>query len=60
MKTYSDIHEMKKNSQLSKYEEESKKIDGFVVEWPMWFIEKENLNLKLSQKEYFVPEINFT
>ena len=60
MKTYKDISTVKDNSRLDKYEELSKKIDGFVVEWPCKFLEKEDLNLKPSQKEFFVPEINFT
>ncbi len=60
MKTYKDILAVQMNAKLTKYEELSKKIDGFVVEWPYRFLEKEDLNLKPSQKEFFVPEINFT
>lgn len=60
MKTYKDILLVKKSAKLSKYQELCSKIDGFVVEWPHKFLEKEDLNLKPSQKEFFVPEINFT
>lgn len=60
MKTYKDIVSIKASAQLTKYQELSKQIDGFVVEWPMYFLEKEDLALKPSQKEFFVPEINFT
>lgn len=37
-----------------------KHIKGHVVDFPLRFLEKENLNLKINQKEFFVPYINFT
>ena len=59
MKTFQDIELVKDNAKISRYEELSSVIDGFVVEWPCYFLEKEDLALKPSQKEFFVPETNF-
>lgn len=55
MRTYKDILAVKCQAKLEKYAELKHKIDGFVVEWPRYFLEKEDLNLKPSQKEFFVP-----
>lgn len=60
METFKDIITVRKQVSLELYKELSPKIDGFVVEWPYNFLRKEDLTLKPSQKEYFVPEMNFT
>ena len=50
MKSYKDILTVKSNAKLTKYADLKDKIDGFVVEWPRDFLEKEDLSLKPSQK----------
>jgi len=35
-------------------------IKGHVVEFPLDFLSKENLRIGMLNKEYFVPDDNFT
>ena len=35
-------------------------VTGFLVEWPLHFLEQENLQVTVFNKEYFAPDENFT
>ena len=43
-----------------KYEEEKKKIDGHIVEFPLHFLENEQLGVSFWSIYNYIPEINFT
>ena len=42
------------------YEENKNKIIGHIVEFPLHFLEEEELGISFFSKENLVPEINFT
>ena len=60
IKKLTDVKEFKKKANLDLYDELSKEIVGHAVEFPLYFLEYENLKLRISEKEYYVPDINFT
>jgi phospholipase D1/2 len=61
MKTIQDVKDMIIDEpDREVYLAQTKHIKGHVVDFPLRFLEKENLNLKINQKEFFVPYINFT
>lgn len=47
-------------AKLHKYDKYSKKIKGNIVEFPLNFLKDEDLNIKVKQKEYLLPNITFT
>ncbi|OMJ79033.1 hypothetical protein SteCoe_21016 [Stentor coeruleus] len=54
------VHDFMNEARLDLYEEYSNKIVGHLVEFPLRFLENENLNISVRQKEYLLPEITFT
>ena len=54
------IKPFQENKQLHKYDELSKKIQGHIVEFPAQFLIDEDLKFRRSDKEFYVPDINFT
>ena len=42
------------------YEENKNKIIGHIVEFPLHFLEEEQLGISFFSKENFIPERNFT
>ena len=63
---YETFKDLKKRSTLSKeelienYEKEKKGIIGHAVEFPLYFLKKENLGIDFFSVENLVPEKNFT
>ena len=63
---YKTFKDLKKRSTLSKeelienYEKEKNGIVGHAVEFPLYFLEKENLGIDFFSVENLVPEKNFT
>ena len=53
------IAEMTPEEQLEKYNRYKNEIKGFVVDYPLHYMEKENLQLTWTQLEGLLPEINF-
>lgn len=47
-------------ARLADYYNRKYEVVGNAVELPLYFLEKENLQIKLSNKEYIVPEYSFT
>lgn len=60
VETLSQLEDFAKTKNLYSYEEEKHKIIGNAVELPLNFLVRENLNFSITQKEYFVPDENFT
>ncbi|CAD8096905.1 unnamed protein product [Paramecium primaurelia] len=60
VKTLNDYQTFKSSGDLSKYDQLSSQIVGHAVEFPLEFLCKENLTIKILSKEIIVPEINFT
>mmetsp|Transcript_7368 Transcript_7368/g.13688 ORF Transcript_7368/g.13688 Transcript_7368/m.13688 type:complete len:1034 (+) Transcript_7368:1283-4384(+) len=44
---------------LDTYEEYAPAITGFIVKFPLHFLEEEDLRVTIFNKEYFVPEVSF-
>ena len=62
-KTFKDLRDHKdlsKEELLEKYNQEKKNIIGHAVEFPLYFLEKENLGIAFFSVENLVPEKNFT
>lgn len=55
-----EVQDFMKEARLDLYDEYSKKIVGHLVEFPLKFLERENLNISVSQKEFLLPEVTFT
>lgn len=55
IKRLSDIRSFMKGGNLEKYDELRGLIRGNVVEYPLRFLERESLNLRITQKEYLIP-----
>ena len=57
-------YEIKNNAQKNylkkNYEENKHKIIGHIVEFPLHFLEEEQLGISFFSKENLVPERNFT
>lgn len=49
-----------KEANLDKYSELNKMIIGHGVQFPLFFMKDEYLKFRLKNKEYFVPNHNFT
>ena len=49
----------KKNPSLQKYQTYVHKVSGFLVKFPLKFLEKENLKIKVSNKEFLLPDFSF-
>ena len=60
MLRFGEIEEVRKRARPAHYAEKSKDIIGHVVELPLKFLEKEELNLSAGEKEYLLPAIFFT
>ncbi|EGR28742.1 phospholipase d1, putative [Ichthyophthirius multifiliis] len=60
IKTSNDFQDFQKTRNLDKYDQLKNQIVGFAVEFPKQFLQDENLELRISQREYFCPSINFT
>ncbi|KRX08542.1 hypothetical protein PPERSA_13023 [Pseudocohnilembus persalinus] len=58
--TISQYEQFKQKENLDKYDELKDKIKGHAVQFPLYFLQRENLNLKYTNKEYFVPAESFT
>ncbi|EGR27867.1 phospholipase d1, putative [Ichthyophthirius multifiliis] len=54
------LEEFQQSKNLGKYFEKRSHIIGNAVLLPLKFLQNENLNFKISQKEYYVPDENFT
>ena len=62
-KTFKDLKDhtsLSKEELLEKYNQEKKNIIGHAVEFPLYFLEKENLGIAFFSVENLVPEKNFT
>ena len=62
-KSFKDLKDFKHSSKeelLEKYNKEKKRIVGHAVEFPLHFLEKENLGIAFFSVENLVPEKNFT
>ena len=55
IKRLAEIASFRRQASLSKYEDLKDLIRGNVVEFPLKFLEHENLNLRVTQKEYLMP-----
>jgi len=55
-----DIKEFKQLKNLDRYDELVGQIQGNLVEFPMNFLVDDDLTFTMANKEYFVPDINFT
>ena len=60
IRTVADWEDFSRKKDLSLYETLSKEIMGHVVEFPLKFLENENLKFKIFDKEFYVPDTNFT
>ncbi|CAD8051895.1 unnamed protein product [Paramecium primaurelia] len=60
IKKVSDYEEFKANKHLDEYDKLKQFIKGHAVTFPLYFLCEENLNIKVTQKEYLAPEISFT
>ncbi len=60
VKTSEDIPKFQLKKNLFLYDQLRINVYGNVVEFPLKFLENENLKLKFFQKEFYVPETNFT
>lgn len=49
-----------KEAKFNKYEELKNDIKGHAVMFPLKFLKEENLQFRLKNKEYYVPNHNFT
>ena len=49
------IEKVRIESNIKMYGELSKEIKGHVVEFPLRFLEKEQVNCLITEKEYFMP-----
>ncbi|CAK62572.1 unnamed protein product (macronuclear) [Paramecium tetraurelia] len=56
----SDYQEFKANKHLDEYDQFKSFIKGHAVIFPLQFLCEEDLNIKVTQKEYYVPENSFT
>lgn len=56
----SELEQYKKSGDLKKYNQLKENIKGNAVEWPLDFMENENLYFKINKAEYYIPEISFT
>lgn len=56
----SEYDKLSKFGNIEKYEELKKEIVGHAVSFPLKFLEKEDLQLRLKNKEYYIPNHNFT
>jgi len=54
------LKEFREKKKMSSYEELSKVIKGHAVRYPVNFLFDEDLTLKRTDKEFYVPNINFT
>ena len=55
-----EIKEFKATRNLDRYDELVGQVQGNIVEFPMNFLVDDDLTFKMANKEYFVPNINFT
>lgn len=55
-----DYEKFKNSGDLEKYDELKNEIIGHAVLFPLKFLEKEDLQLTLKNKEYYIPNHNFT
>ena len=55
-----DIKELKKLKNLDKYDELGPRIQGHLVQFPLNFLADDDLTFSITNKEYYVPDINFT
>ncbi|CAK57722.1 unnamed protein product (macronuclear) [Paramecium tetraurelia] len=60
IKSLNDYQTFKSQGDLSKYDQLSQQIVGHAVEFPLEFLCKEDLTIKILSMEIIVPEINFT
>ena len=56
----SDYDKFFKEAKPEKYEELKKEIIGHAVIFPLKFLKDENLQFRLKNKEYYVPNHSFT
>lgn len=56
---YKKVSELPRESPRLK-EYDPTQVVGFLVEWPLKFMEKEDLRTSVFNKEYFAPDENFT
>jgi len=57
-KTFDNNEDLRKFKEL--YESKKGNIEGHVVQFPLHFLEKEQLGISFFSKENLVPEKNFT
>ena len=55
-----DLEEFRSTARPERDAALKSQIKGFAVEWPLRFMENENLYLSVTNKEYYIPLINFT
>jgi hypothetical protein len=60
MTRFENISELESEADPSKYELLSPLIKAQSVPFQRFFLKEEDLSLRPSQKEYFVPSISFT
>ncbi|EAR83685.1 phospholipase d1 (macronuclear) [Tetrahymena thermophila SB210] len=60
VETLNQLDDFQKSKNPDFYYQYKDSIIGNAVELPLDFLKKENLNFNISQKEYFVPDENFT
>lgn len=60
VRNLTDFRQFQKKHNHSQYGLVRDLIVGHGVEFPLRFMEEENLALKASQKEFYVPSISFT
>jgi len=55
-----EVKEFKETRNLDRYDELAGQIQGNIVEFPLHFLVDDDLTFKMTNKEYLVPNINFT
>lgn len=58
--TLPDVKTFMEGARIDKYDRYHEKIKGNIVEFPLNFLQGEDLNIKVKQKEYLLPDITFT
>lgn len=58
--TLPDVKTFMEGARIDKYDKYHSKIKGNIVEFPLNFLKDEDLNIKVKQKEYLLPDITFT
>mmetsp|Transcript_4943 Transcript_4943/g.9266 ORF Transcript_4943/g.9266 Transcript_4943/m.9266 type:complete len:1030 (+) Transcript_4943:37-3126(+) len=54
-----EVSEYQRQCRLDEYASLRDNVKGFLVEFPLEFLKKEDLRISITNKEYFVPEISF-